>query len=546
MQTRATLDTSAAPPSRGRATKPGARRSPPGQIGALAGIARYVDILRDPLGTLLRGRHDYGDVVRMQIGPQEYWLVSDPEAVRHILVENAKNYVKSPNYVGLKLVLGQGLVTSEGELWKRQRRLASPAFTHKKLEGFVPTFVDAVEDMLDDWQKSGVAELDAHAAMSRLTLTIVGRCLFDVDLGAAATEGHAKAFATVLNFANAYSFAPVKLPIGTPLPSFIAFRRALGELDALVEGIIRERRARVARGESPGNDLLAAFLSARDESGAAMDDGQLRDEVMTMVGAGHETTANALAFTLRLLSQHPDVERRVLAEVLEVAPDRRLCAADLPRLGYTERVIKESMRLLPPVWMVERANLEDDEIAGYHLPKGTVVGISPWVLHRDARWFPNPEGFDPDRWLPEHDAQRPRWVYMPFGAGPRVCIGNGFAMMEATALLGSIVRRARLELVPGGSLALDPNVTLRPKHGVAVRVRMRAPHPAVTTGASVGATEASVVRTAAPVERRVGSAATTADAIAAHAAAAGCPHAAAAMAARKATAEESTRREGRP
>lgn len=485
--------------------------TPPGPTGALAGIARYLDILRDPLSMLLQAQQTYGDVIRMQIGPQFYWLVSDPDAIRHVLVENAKNYTKSENYVGLKLVLGQGLVTSEGDLWKRQRKLASPAFAHKRIDGFVPIFVDAIEKMLDGWERDDGGELDAHAAMSRVTLSVVGRCLLDVDLGAKATEKHGKAFETVLTFANDYSFAPVKLPIETPLPSFRSFRRALGELDSMVEGIIRERRERVRRGESAGHDLLATFLSARDENGAEMDDKQLRDEVMTMVGAGHETTANALAFTLRLLSQHPDVERRVLEEVQRVCGDRPMTAEDVPALAYTHRVIMEAMRILPPVWMVERQALEDDVIGGYHFPKGSVVGISPWILHRDPRWFENPEGFDPDRWLPERqgegDAARPRWVYMPFGAGPRVCIGNGFAMTEAVVLLASMVRRARVELVPGRSLALDPNVTLRPKHGLAVRVRMR-PRQKTTVAAAAPSTN---------------------DGTMAVAAAAGCPHAARAM-----------------
>lgn len=436
-------------------------------------LARHtLDMLRDPLHFLLRGRAEHGPISAWRFGPQRYWLVNEPSAVRRVLVENARAYVKSPNYVGLRIVLGDGLVTSEGELWKRQRRLASPAFHPRSIDAFVPVFVRHTERMLDRWQARDGATLDAHREMMSLTLSIVGECLFEADLDGA-TDRLGTAIETVLHFANDYALAWPRLPLWLPTPRRREFHRALGELDVAVAQLIGDRRARIAAGGPPGTDLLGSFLSARDEDGTSMSDRQLRDEVLTMLGAGHETTANALSFTLHVLSKHPATARDVRREVESVVGQGAITAAHLPRLALTERVIKESMRLHPPVWMIERANGEPDVLGGYAVPPGTVIGISPWVLHRDETYWENPEGFDPDRFLPEAEAARPRYVYLPFGAGPRVCIGAGFAMTEAKTLLASIVRRAHLSAVPGRELVLDPNLTLRPKGALPMALSMR-------------------------------------------------------------------------
>lgn len=449
----------------------GRHAAPPGPKD-FAGARSTLGILRDPLGNLLRAHAEYGDLVQFQLGPQRYWLLSDPEAIRRVLVENAKAYVKSPNYVGLKLALGEGLVTSEGELWKRQRRLASPAFHHRRIESFVPTFARHTEAMLEGWKRRSGSHLDLHKEMMGLTLRIVGECLFDANLDGS-TDRLGEAVETVLHFANDYAISPLKLPLWLPTPRRLGFKSALSVLDAAVGELVKDRRARIARGEDPGSDLLGAFLAAKDEDGSVMSDQQLRDEVLTMMAAGHETTANALSFTLHLLSRHPATERAVHREIMEVCGTGPITAEHLPLLGLTERVIKESMRLLPPVWMIERANLEDDVLLGYRARPGTVIGISPWVLHRDARVFPNPEGFDPDRFLPSEESKRPRYAYLPFGAGPRVCIGMGFAMTEAKVLLAGILRRSKLSLVPGRELALDPNITLRPRGELTMSLSIR-------------------------------------------------------------------------
>jgi cytochrome P450 len=446
-------------------------RRPPGP-SELSMIQNTVAMLREPLGHLLRGHAEYGDVAQFRLGPQRYWLVSDIDAVRRVLVENAKAYKKSPNYVGLRLVLGEGLVTSEGELHKRQRRLASPAFQHRRIDAFVPTFARHTERMLDQWHARGERGIDAHKEMMALTLRIVGDCLFDTNLDGA-TERFGAAVETVLHFANEYALSLVKLPLWLPTPRRRGFNQALAVLDDAVAELLRERKSRIARGGEAGADLLGAFLTARDDDGSAMSDRQLRDEVLTMLAAGHETTANTMSFTLHLLSRHPATERAVMEEVTRVLGDAPLTLEHLPQLELTERVIKESMRLLPPVWMMERENIEDDVLGGYTAKAGTVIGISPWVLHRDARIWPNPEGFDPDRWLPEIEKTRPRYAYLPFGAGPRVCIGAGFAMTEAKVLLALIVRRAKLSLVPGHELKLDPNVTLRPQGPLPMALTMR-------------------------------------------------------------------------
>jgi cytochrome P450 len=447
-------------------------RRPPGPPGWRTPADTW-EILFDPLGKLLRGHAEHGPIAGYRFGPQRYWMVSDLEAIRRILVENHKAYVKSPNYVGLRLVLGEGLVTSEGELWKRQRRLASPAFHPRAIESFVPTFARHTERMLARWAERPKGDvLDAHREMMALTLSIVGDCLFDTDLDGA-TERLGGAMETLIHFANDYAISWPKVPLWVPTPRHLAFQKALAVCDAAIAELIAARRAKIAAGESPGRDLLGAFLSARDEDGSTMSDRQLRDEVFTMLAAGHETTANALSFTLHLLSRHPDTERAVHAEVQRVLGDRPLEAADLSQLALTERVIKEAIRLYPPVWVLERQNVEPDVLGGYDLPAGTVIGISPWVLHRDPSLWENPEGFDPDRFLPERESARPRYAYLPFGAGPRICIGAAFAMTEAKALLALIVRRARLSAAVGRQLVLDPSLTLRPKHALSMTLAMR-------------------------------------------------------------------------
>ncbi|HJL00965.1 MAG TPA: cytochrome P450 [Polyangiaceae bacterium LLY-WYZ-15_(1-7)] len=440
-------------------------------------VGHLFDAWEDGPRFMLRGLLEHGDHVCFRFAHYDYRLIGDPEDVRHVLVRHHENYVKSRNYAGLRLTLGEGLVTSEGAHWKRQRKLAQPVFTPRRLTGFVDTMAACTDALLEDWERRGRGAplaLDVHREMMRLTFRIVGLTLMGVDL-----EGEAQTFAgaleEALHFANDYVENPLSLPPWVPTARNRRFRAAMATLDGTVGRLVRARR------EEGGEEDLLGMLVAATDGGERMTDAQLRDEVLTMVVAGHETTANALSWTWALLSQHPAVARRVEAEARSVLGDGPPTAADLDRLEYTERVIREALRLHPPVWIIERDALAEDSLGGYRVPAGATVAISPYALHRHPRWWANPEGFDPDRFLPERVAERPRYVYLPFGAGPRVCIGAGFALMEAKLILAMIARRHRLELEPGHPLEADPGITLRPRHGVRVRVR---PAPPATRDAA--------------------------------------------------------------
>jgi cytochrome P450 len=439
---------------------------PPGPRG-VPYLGNLSLLWNDPLGNVIRLHRDYGDVIRLSYGPYVYYLVHDLDAIKHVLIDNNKNYVKSRNYLGLKLVLGDGLVTSDGDLWRRQRKLAQPAFLRKRIEAFADPIVKLTEEHIARWDRlADGAAIDAHESMLNLTFRIVGRTLCDLDFQRDASR-MGPLFDTLIHFANDYAEALVKLPTWLPLPRNIQFNRALREMDRLVSEVIAQRR----RG-GDHEDLLGLLMSATDEHGR-MNEKQLRDEVVTLVAAGHETTATNLSFTLYLLSLHPDVDRRVEAELDRVLGGRAPTIEDLPKLEEIDRVIKESMRLYPPAWAFERDAVAADTLAGYPIEKGATVGVATYSLHRHPKYWENPEGFDPDRFLPERSANRPRFAYIPFGAGPRQCIGMGMALMESALVLATIRQRYRLELVSGASLTLDPSVTLRPKGGLKMRLRRR-------------------------------------------------------------------------
>lgn len=450
--------------------------SPPGQAPAApalqAGGPRGFPLLghlphvwRDPLPLFIDGMRRYGDVVRYDFGPYPFLLLNHPDHIRHVLLENARNYPKGPDYEALHLILGQGLLTSEGEVWRRQRRLAQPAFHHQALLGFVDAMSGATEEMLGRWAAlPRGAVLDVHEEMMGLTLRIVCQTLFGSEITGDA-GAVSKALTEVIRFINARTTALIGLPTWVPTPANLRFRQARELLDRLVYRIIDGRR----RSGGVANDLLGLYMAATDESGGGrMSDRQLRDEVMTLVLAGHETTAVALSWTFDLLSRHPEAAARVRAEVREVLGDGPPTLESLERLTYTGWVLQESMRLYPPAWMITRQALADDDIAGHRVARGMILGVSPYVLHRSPAYWHNPEGFDPERFSPEGSRDRPRYAYLPFGGGPRTCIGNAFAMMEAKIILALVSRRTRLALVPGHRAQMEPSITLRPRHGVPV------------------------------------------------------------------------------
>ncbi|MDT7688202.1 MAG: hypothetical protein QOE46_961 [Acidobacteriota bacterium] len=434
-------------------------------------IGHVYQFRRDPLAFLTRVAREYGDVTRFKAGPQSIYLLNHPDYVRDVLVTHHARFRKGRALQRAKRLLGEGLLTSEGDFWRRQRRLAQPAFHRQRISSYARVMVEYAVKTSRSWRDGET--LDVADEMMRLTLAVVGKTLFDADVESDADEVGA-ALSEVMSLFG-YLMLPFselleKIPL---LPPRRRFERARARLDAVIYRIIEERRRAVAdRG-----DLLSTLLLAVDEEGdrTGMTNEQLRDEVMTLFLAGHETTANALTWGWYLLAQNPEVEARLHAELDTVLEAGRLPTfEDMAALRYTEMVVAETMRLYPPAWAVGRLAIEEHEVAGFRIPRGALVLVSQYVMHRDPRFFPDPERFDPERWTPEAKAARPQFSYFPFGGGPRRCIGEGFAWTEAVLILATLARRWRLRLLPGHTVETQPRITLRPgKGGVPVRLERR-------------------------------------------------------------------------
>lgn len=440
-----------------------------------AALALLPELHRDPLTLLTTLADRYGDRVSVPFLRQHLvFLLSKPDDVAHVLVANQGNYVKAPTYRPLKEVLGNGLLTNEGDGWVRQRKLVQPMFARRHVLGFGPAMVAAATRMLDGWAARPDGEVvDVAEEMNALTLDVVGRALFSSDLTGEAS-GLAPALATVL---ESYTRL-VRNPLFWLIPNFEKWRtpnrrRAEGaenHLRQVVNRIIATRRT-TPHGGTP--DLLDMLLAARDETtGAAMSEQQVRDELMTFLLAGHETTANALAWTFALLSKNPAARARLESEVDDVLAGRPPTAEDADKLEWTSAVVSEAMRLYPPAWILERQAVAADALDGMVIPPGSVVVTPPYLIHRNPEHWPNPEGFDPARFLPDAPP-RHRYAYLPFGGGRRQCVGGGFATLEATLLLAAITQRARLNLTPGARLVPQPTVTLRPIGGIPMTVHQR-------------------------------------------------------------------------
>lgn len=449
-------------------------RRPPGPRARFPG-ALLVSFRRDPLGFLTTVARRYGDVAEFRLGPQRVVLLSHPEHVRDLLVTQHRRFHKGVGLQRAKHLVGEGLLTSEDELHQRQRRLIQPAFHHERIEACADLMAAEAERTAARWAElaAGAAAprpLDVHREMQRLTLLIAGRALFHADLEAEADD-IGRALATSLDSFRRFTMMPfASLLERLPLPAAVRFAGARRRLDAVIERVVAERRA---DGADRG-DLLSMLLFARDETGRpAVGERQLRDELMTLLLAGHETTATALTWTWYLLARHPEVERRLHQEVDRVLGGSLPGAADLARLDYTRRVLAEAMRVYPPAWVLGRLAIGDYEVAGYRFPPGTLVLVSQWVLHRDPRFFPDPERFDPERWTEPERAARPKFAYFPFGGGPRGCIGEPFAWMEGVLVLATLARRWRLRLARDGPVALQPSVTLRPQGGMPMILEAR-------------------------------------------------------------------------
>jgi cytochrome P450 len=358
-------------------------------------------------------------------------------------------------------VLGEGLLTSEREFHLRQRRLAQPGFHRQRIASYGAVMAEYADRWRRRW--TGGQRVDLHAEMMGLTLAVVGKTLFDYDM--AVDSGHIAQSLQIFLEKFRFRLLPfAALVERLPLPGMIRLRRARERVDSIVYRIIRERRA---SGRDHG-DLLSMLLAAQDVEGdgGSMTDQQLRDEAITLILAGHETTSNALTWAFYLLSQHPDVEARLHAELHAALAGRLPAADDLPALPYTEMVLAESMRLYPPAYAIGRWTLEDHAFGPYEIPRHSIVLCSQWVMHRDPRFYPHPERFDPGRWTSEARAARPKFAYFPFGGGNRVCIGEGFAWMEGILILAALAQQWRMRVVPGYRPDLWPVITLRPRHGM--------------------------------------------------------------------------------
>lgn len=421
----------------------------------------------NPLAFLSHCASEYGDLVELNFAGFPVFLLNHPDLIEEVLVTKNRAFLKGRGLGRTREVLGNGLLTSEGEFWRRQRRLAQPAFHNQRILHYGEIMQRRTAQMLDRWQDGQT--LDAHVAMMDLTMEIVAEALFSADVSGDANLVSQAMNVMLENFSrrNRQFFIPDWLPT----PSRRKFLHSVKQLDRIVYGFIQARRS--GQTGAGGGDLLDMLLAARDEENTGMTDKQLRDEVMTLFLAGHETTANALSWTWLLLSQNPEVEARLHRELDRALEGRPPSVSDLPALPFLEQVINESMRLYPPAWVIGRQAIEDVQIGGVTFPKDAGVLMSQWVMHHDPRYYPEPEQFNPDRWAYSSTPKIPQYAYFPFGGGPRLCIGRPFALQEAALVLAGVGQRYRLELVPGQTITPRPSITLRPGGGVRVVLHRR-------------------------------------------------------------------------
>jgi cytochrome P450 len=436
----------------------------PGPRGALL-LGSLRAFREDPVGLLVAAHRDHGDVVRLRLGPTVAHLLSHPRGIRHVLQTRHPIYTKNtPGVVRLRDFLGNGLLTSDGDFWRKQRRTAQPAFHRERIQAFASLMSTATGQMLDAWDRrleAGSARIDIAEEMMALTLRIVAEALFGAEVGST-THAVGEALEVVLQVTNARVKRVVGLPRFLPTPENRRFRRAVGVLDGVVEAMVGARRTAEAR-----DDLLSMLVAARDpETGRGMDDRQLRDEILTVLLAGHETTANALTWSLYLLSRHPEEQVRLEEEVDRVLGGRAPTLDDLGSLTRASLVVQEAMRLYPPAWLFGRSPTEDDEVDGYRIEAGSLVFLSPYVTQRRPDLWPEPERFLPDRFAGASAASLDRFAYFPFGGGPRQCIGLAFANLEMQIVMARLAGRYRLRLAPDARVDIEPLVTLRPRHGM--------------------------------------------------------------------------------
>lgn len=421
----------------------------------------------DPIHFFQHLAETYGKITHYKIGPEHIVFINDPELIKEVLINQHANFTKERTQERMKILVGEGLITSEGKYHQRQRHLAQPAFHRQRINTYAETIVDRTARCRDAWQQKSGA-FDVAQEMMHLALSIVGKTIFGSDLESEVEEiaSEVNAVMRLYNFLVALPRAEYLLDY--PIPGLRRFRRARARLDATVYRMIREHRESGDRG-----DLLSMLLAARYEDGTGMGDLQLRDEVITIFLAGYETAANALTWTWYLLSQNLEAEARLHEEIDRVLGSGPATVEDLPKLQYTEMVVAESMRLYPPAWAMGRRSIDAFELGGYYFPPRTSVFCSQYIMHRNPEFFPDPLRFDPERFTPEAKAARPRFAYFPFGGGKRQCIGESFAWMELVLVIATITQRWKLRLEPGHRVEPQPLITLRPKYGMRMTAEAR-------------------------------------------------------------------------
>ncbi|GAB3703642.1 cytochrome P450 [Spirosoma flavus] len=436
-------------------------------------LGNTLAFLYNPLKTLRSLRQEYERIVHLQIGGRNQYLVFNPEDAKHILQENHRNYGRSPAFEVLRIFLGNGLLTSDGDFWRRQRRLAQPAFHRQKLAALTETMISETADWIDELQQLPRHKpINVSQAFMDVTMRIVCKTLFGSDTAGKLT-GLSQALDTLNYMANRRLLSPIRFPMHWKTPANNRFRQAGQLVDTFIYDVINQRRKNPLAENEQRSDLLGMLLSAEDEeTGERMSDQQLRDECVTLFSAGHETTAVSMAWTIYLLTQHPDVLLRLQTEVKSVLGDTRTPSPDVFRaLPYTLQVIQESLRLYPPAWIMSRLAHQNDHIGPYTIPAGATALVSPYILHRNPASWSEPEQFNPDRFAPggEKD-QAHAYAYVPFGGGPRLCIGNQFALMEMQILLAMLVRKFGVIQVNNQVIDTKPLITLRPNRPIYINL----------------------------------------------------------------------------
>lgn len=428
-------------------------------------LGNALQLNQDLLGFITDCAEQYGDIVPLRLGLTPACLINKPEYIEQILQKRELFGKNTPDWRTMRTLVGQGLITSEGDFWARQRRLIQPVFHQQRINAYAETMVHYTKDLLLTWKDGEIR--DIHEDMMYLTLNIVTKTIFDIDL--TGTEG--KTIADSLNIAMEWFASQQKQGYSElfwlPIPINFRYQGALKKMDRFIYELIRQRRAK----RKDSGDLLSMLMEAVDSSDdTGMNERQLRDELVTLMLAGHETTANLLSWTFMLLCQNPRVQAKLILELETILSNRLPNREDLNHLRYTQQVIKESLRLYPPVYALPRCPIRDCEIGGYTFPAGCFMIVSPWVMQRSSSYFANSEKFQPERWENNLEKELPKGVYFPFGEGPRSCIGKGFAMMEATLILATIVQKFKLKLLSETPLVPFPSITLRPKYGIKVLV----------------------------------------------------------------------------